>query len=36
MKATFFQSELRKSMREEWTLPPKRLKDNLRLIPVID
>jgi radical SAM superfamily enzyme YgiQ (UPF0313 family) len=36
MKAAFFQSELRKAMREEWTLPPKRLKENLRLIPVID
>jgi radical SAM superfamily enzyme YgiQ (UPF0313 family) len=36
LKASFFQSELRKAMREEWTLPPKRLKENLRLIPVID
>ena len=36
MKKTFFQSELRKSMREEWTLPPKRHKDNLKLLPVID
>jgi radical SAM superfamily enzyme YgiQ (UPF0313 family) len=36
MKASFFQSELRKAMREEWTLPPKRLKENLRLIPTID
>jgi radical SAM superfamily enzyme YgiQ (UPF0313 family) len=36
MKASFFQSELQKSMREEWTLPPKRLKENLRLMPVID
>ena len=36
MKTAFFQSELRKSMREEWTLPPKRHKENLKLIPVID
>ena len=36
MKTTFFQSELRKAMREEWTLPPKRHKDNLKLLPVID
>jgi hypothetical protein len=36
MKTTFFQSELQKAMREEWTLPPKRLKENLRLIPVIE
>ena len=27
---------LRKAMREEWTLPPKRHKDNLKLLPVID
>jgi hypothetical protein len=36
MKTTFFQSELRKALREEWTLPPKRHKDNLKLLPVID
>jgi len=36
MKASFFQSELRKGMREEWTLPPKRQKENLKLLPVID
>jgi radical SAM superfamily enzyme YgiQ (UPF0313 family) len=36
MKASFFQSEFQKALREEWTLPPKRLKDNLKLIPVVD
>jgi radical SAM superfamily enzyme YgiQ (UPF0313 family) len=36
MKTTFFRSELQKAMREEWTLPPKRLKENLHLIPVIE
>jgi radical SAM superfamily enzyme YgiQ (UPF0313 family) len=36
MKTTFFQSEFQKAMREEWTLPPKRMKENLRLIPVIE
>jgi len=36
MKTSFFQSEFRKAMNEEWTLPPKRLKENLRLIPVIE
>ena len=36
MKTAFFQSELQKSFREEWTLPPKRAKENLKLLPVID
>jgi len=36
MKASFFQSEYDKALREEWTLPPKRLKENLRLMPVVD
>ena len=36
MKASFFQSEFRKSLREEWTLPPKRQKENLKLLPVLD
>ena len=36
MKASFFQSEYDKALREEWTLPPKRLKENLNLIPVVD
>ncbi|HEY7497691.1 MAG TPA: radical SAM protein [Vicinamibacterales bacterium] len=36
MKASFFQSEMRKAIREEWTLPPKRQKENLKLLPVLD
>jgi radical SAM superfamily enzyme YgiQ (UPF0313 family) len=36
MKASFFQSEFQKALREEWTLPPKRLKENLKLIPVAE
>ena len=36
MKTSFFQSEFRKSLREEWTLPPKRQKENLKLLPVLD
>jgi radical SAM superfamily enzyme YgiQ (UPF0313 family) len=35
MKEAFFRSELDKSLREEWTLPPKRQAENARLIPVI-
>ena len=35
MKAPFFQSEFEKSLREEWTLPPKRAQENLKLLPVI-
>jgi radical SAM superfamily enzyme YgiQ (UPF0313 family) len=35
MKASFFQAEYEKALREEWTLPPKRLQENARLIPVI-
>jgi radical SAM superfamily enzyme YgiQ (UPF0313 family) len=35
MKATFFQSEYAKALREEWTLPPKRQHENARLLPVI-
>jgi radical SAM superfamily enzyme YgiQ (UPF0313 family) len=36
MKTSFFQSEFRKALKEEWTLPPKRQKENLKLLPVID
>jgi hypothetical protein len=36
MKSSFFQSEFDKGLRGEWTLPPKRQKENLRLIPVLD
>jgi hypothetical protein len=31
----FFRSEFDKSLREEWTLPPKRQKENARLLPVL-
>ncbi len=34
-KATFFRSEFDKALRAEWTLPPKRQKDNLHLLPVL-
>ena len=36
MKASFFQSEFDKGLREEWTLPPKRQKENLKLLPVLE
>jgi radical SAM superfamily enzyme YgiQ (UPF0313 family) len=35
MKRSFFESELAKSFREEWTLPPKRAAENAKLLPVI-
>jgi radical SAM superfamily enzyme YgiQ (UPF0313 family) len=35
MKASFFQSEFQKALREEWTLPPKRAKENAKLLPVL-
>jgi radical SAM superfamily enzyme YgiQ (UPF0313 family) len=35
MKDSFFRGEMEKSLREEWTLPPKRQKDNARLLPVL-
>jgi radical SAM superfamily enzyme YgiQ (UPF0313 family) len=35
MKAAFFHAEFEKGQREEWTLPPKRAKENARLLPVI-
>ncbi len=35
MKKTFFQSEFQKALNEEWTLPPKRAKENARLLPVL-
>jgi hypothetical protein len=33
LKDQFFRSELDKSLRAEWTLPPKRAKENARLLP---
>lgn len=35
MKDPFFRSEYEKSLREEWTLPPKRAKENIKLLPVL-
>src|SRR5580765_2889793 len=35
MKKPFFQNEMAKALREEWTLPPKRQKENAKLLPVI-
>jgi radical SAM superfamily enzyme YgiQ (UPF0313 family) len=35
MKDDFFRTEFQKGMREEWTLPPKRQKENARLLPVL-
>ena len=35
MKATFFHSEYEKSLKEEWTLPPKRAAENAKLLPMI-
>jgi radical SAM superfamily enzyme YgiQ (UPF0313 family) len=35
MKRPFFEAELAKSFREEWTLPPKRAQENARLLPVL-
>jgi hypothetical protein len=35
MKSAFFRSEYEKALREEWTLPPKRQKENARLLPVV-
>jgi radical SAM superfamily enzyme YgiQ (UPF0313 family) len=35
MKESFFRAEMAKATREEWTLPPKRQKDNARLLTVL-
>jgi radical SAM superfamily enzyme YgiQ (UPF0313 family) len=35
MKKTFFQSEFQKALNEEWTLPPKRARENAKLLPVL-
>ncbi len=34
-KDQFFRAELEKSLRAEWTLPPKRARENARLLPVL-
>jgi len=36
MKASFFHAEFDKALREEWTLPPKRAHENVRLLPVYE
>jgi radical SAM superfamily enzyme YgiQ (UPF0313 family) len=35
MKGSFFRAEFDKGLREEWTLPPKRQKENIKYLPVI-
>jgi radical SAM superfamily enzyme YgiQ (UPF0313 family) len=35
MKRAFFEAEFAKSLRAEWTLPPKRAHENARLLPVL-
>ena len=35
MKTSFFRAEFAKSLREEWTLPPKRQQDHARLLPIV-
>ena len=35
MKDEFFRAEFDKALREEWTLPPKRQRENARLLPVL-
>jgi radical SAM superfamily enzyme YgiQ (UPF0313 family) len=35
MKDAFFRTELERSRRAEWTLPPKRQQENARLLPVL-
>jgi radical SAM superfamily enzyme YgiQ (UPF0313 family) len=35
MKEPFFRAEFEKATRAEWTLPPKRAKENARLLPIL-
>ena len=35
MKTSFYQAEYARALREEWTLPPKRLQENARLLPIV-
>jgi radical SAM superfamily enzyme YgiQ (UPF0313 family) len=35
-KSSFFRAELDKSLRAEWTMPPKRARENATLIPSVD
>jgi radical SAM superfamily enzyme YgiQ (UPF0313 family) len=34
LKSAFYRSEFEKALREEWTLPPKRFAENVRLLPM--
>src|SRR5262249_22252644 len=34
-KASFFRAEYDKALKEEWTLPPKRQQENVRLLPIV-
>jgi len=34
LKSAFYRSEFEKGLREEWTLPPKRAAENIRLLPM--
>ena len=34
-KSAFYRSEFEKGLREEWTLPPKRAAENIRLLPIV-
>jgi radical SAM superfamily enzyme YgiQ (UPF0313 family) len=36
LKDHFFRAEFDKGLREEWTLPPKRHKENARLLPILE
>ncbi|HET9705534.1 MAG TPA: radical SAM protein [Vicinamibacterales bacterium] len=36
MKESFFRAEFEKATRAEWTLPPKRAKENARLLPTLN
>jgi radical SAM superfamily enzyme YgiQ (UPF0313 family) len=36
MKEPFFRAEFEKATRAEWTLPPKRAKENAQLLPILD
>jgi len=35
LKAAFYRSEFEKGLREEWTLPPRRAAENVRLLPIV-
>ncbi|HSP91969.1 MAG TPA: hypothetical protein VLN08_13725, partial [Vicinamibacterales bacterium] len=35
LKAAFYRSEFEKGLREEWTLPPRRAAENIRLLPMV-